>query len=228
MYMRKCENISPYMKRPLVIYDFATAPFRISQYMRKIWFSFLSVCSRKSPDHGLWIVQVAWGVRKVQGHTRRLSHLETKVVDTSLQNCWGRTPSIPVFKTNGHLWIRGIDSADRAFQQHPHPHLVPTILFYRISSFRTESYNSVCKYFVDIWEWGLAKSFWNYTKIENKLFAVWQVLGSTLADSSLSYSDEENVKILYTAVCSKSQKSHPILKTKRKTKHCCLCGQVGI
>jgi hypothetical protein len=26
-YMRKCENISPYMRRPLVIYDFATAPF---------------------------------------------------------------------------------------------------------------------------------------------------------------------------------------------------------
>jgi hypothetical protein len=26
-YMRKCANISPYMRRPLVIYDFATAPF---------------------------------------------------------------------------------------------------------------------------------------------------------------------------------------------------------
>jgi hypothetical protein len=24
--MRKCENISPYMRRPLVIYDFETAP----------------------------------------------------------------------------------------------------------------------------------------------------------------------------------------------------------
>ncbi len=31
------------MKRPLVIYDFATAPFWISLYMRKILFSFLSV-----------------------------------------------------------------------------------------------------------------------------------------------------------------------------------------
>jgi hypothetical protein len=40
LYMRKCENISPYMKRPLVIYDFATAPFWITLYMRKIWFSF--------------------------------------------------------------------------------------------------------------------------------------------------------------------------------------------
>jgi hypothetical protein len=35
-YMRKCANISPYMRRPLVIYDFATAPFRISLFTRKI------------------------------------------------------------------------------------------------------------------------------------------------------------------------------------------------
>ncbi len=27
LYMRKCANISPYMRRPLVIYDFANAPF---------------------------------------------------------------------------------------------------------------------------------------------------------------------------------------------------------
>ncbi len=45
--MRKCANISPSMRRPLVIYDFATAPFCISLYMRKIWFSFLSVCTMK-------------------------------------------------------------------------------------------------------------------------------------------------------------------------------------
>jgi hypothetical protein len=44
--MRKSANISPYMRRPIVIYDFATAPRWISLYMiymRKIWFSFLSV-----------------------------------------------------------------------------------------------------------------------------------------------------------------------------------------
>jgi hypothetical protein len=41
--MRKCENISPYMRRPLVIYDFATTPFRIYLYMRKFLYSFLSV-----------------------------------------------------------------------------------------------------------------------------------------------------------------------------------------
>jgi hypothetical protein len=26
LYMRKCANISPYMRRPLIMYDFATAP----------------------------------------------------------------------------------------------------------------------------------------------------------------------------------------------------------
>ncbi len=50
-YMIKCLNISPYMKRPLFIYDFATARFWISFYMRKIWFLFLSVyCSSKPYD----------------------------------------------------------------------------------------------------------------------------------------------------------------------------------
>ena len=34
--IRKCANISSYMRRPLVIYDFATAPFWISLYMRKM------------------------------------------------------------------------------------------------------------------------------------------------------------------------------------------------
>ncbi len=48
--MRKCANISPYMRRPLVTYDFATALFWISLYMREILFSFLSVWSH-------WTVQ---------------------------------------------------------------------------------------------------------------------------------------------------------------------------
>jgi hypothetical protein len=43
IYMRKCANIQPYKRRPLDIYDFATAPIWISLYMRKILFSFLSV-----------------------------------------------------------------------------------------------------------------------------------------------------------------------------------------
>ncbi len=47
-YMRKCVNISPYMRRPLVIYDFATAPLRISLYMNK-WF-LLQVYASSSPS----------------------------------------------------------------------------------------------------------------------------------------------------------------------------------
>jgi hypothetical protein len=45
-YMRKgfliYEEMSKYltMRRPLVIYDFATAPFRISLYKRKFYFIF--------------------------------------------------------------------------------------------------------------------------------------------------------------------------------------------
>ncbi len=41
--MRKCAIIWSYMRRPLVIYDFATAPFWLSLYMTKNLFSFLSV-----------------------------------------------------------------------------------------------------------------------------------------------------------------------------------------
>ncbi len=45
---------SPYIRRPLVIYDFATAPLWISLYMRKLWFSFfISVHTHK------WI-PVSW------------------------------------------------------------------------------------------------------------------------------------------------------------------------
>jgi hypothetical protein len=42
IYEEMRANISPYMRRPLVKYDFATAP-GISLYMRKILFYFLSV-----------------------------------------------------------------------------------------------------------------------------------------------------------------------------------------
>ncbi len=46
-YVRKYANIWSYLRRPLVIYDFATAPFWISLYMRKILFSFYS-CYREN------------------------------------------------------------------------------------------------------------------------------------------------------------------------------------
>ncbi len=42
--MGKYLRISSYIRKPFLIYDFATAPLWISLYMRKIWFSFLIVC----------------------------------------------------------------------------------------------------------------------------------------------------------------------------------------
>ncbi len=39
-YMGKYLRISPYIRKPYLIYDFATAPIWISLFMRKIWFSF--------------------------------------------------------------------------------------------------------------------------------------------------------------------------------------------
>jgi hypothetical protein len=44
-YMVKYLRISSYIRKPSLIYDFATAPFWITLYMRKIRFSFLSQCS---------------------------------------------------------------------------------------------------------------------------------------------------------------------------------------
>ncbi len=47
--------------RPLVIYDFATAPFWTSLYMRKFWFSFSSVyCTSHSTDTKAFLVRADW------------------------------------------------------------------------------------------------------------------------------------------------------------------------
>ncbi len=49
-YMTKYLRISSYISKPFLVYDFATAPFWISLYMRKILFSFLSVyCASSKP-----------------------------------------------------------------------------------------------------------------------------------------------------------------------------------
>ncbi len=53
-YMGKYLRISSYIKKPFLIYDFATAPLWSSLYMRKIWFSFLSV----------WCVHRIWAKAK--------------------------------------------------------------------------------------------------------------------------------------------------------------------
>ncbi len=71
-YMRKCAIISPYLRRPLVIYDFATAPLWISLYMRKFLFSFLSV-------HGL-----TWSLQ----YTLYVHMWMTRSVWSRISHCW--------------------------------------------------------------------------------------------------------------------------------------------
>jgi hypothetical protein len=47
--MRKCANISPYMRRPLVLYDFATAPLWISLYLRQNFDFLFYQCRKRFP-----------------------------------------------------------------------------------------------------------------------------------------------------------------------------------
>ncbi len=64
--MRKCANIQSYIRRPLVIYDFATAPFWISLYMREILFPFLSVQVRMRRIHQLQFLTCGGGLNAHQ------------------------------------------------------------------------------------------------------------------------------------------------------------------
>jgi hypothetical protein len=48
LYMGKYLRISSYIRKPFLIYDFATAPLWISLYMRKLLSSFLLVCAHIS------------------------------------------------------------------------------------------------------------------------------------------------------------------------------------
>jgi hypothetical protein len=43
-YMGKYLRISSYIRKPCLVHDFATAPLKISLYIKKMLFSFLSVC----------------------------------------------------------------------------------------------------------------------------------------------------------------------------------------
>ncbi len=54
-YMRKCENIYQYMRRPLVIYDVSTVPFWISLYVRNISFLFYQCAGSGLPPMHLAI-----------------------------------------------------------------------------------------------------------------------------------------------------------------------------
>jgi hypothetical protein len=73
--MRKCANISPYMRRLLVVYDFATAPFSISLYMRRIF----SLQHRQQQEH-LMLLRAGMSERagiQQQGHLQHPSDVAT-------------------------------------------------------------------------------------------------------------------------------------------------------
>ncbi len=89
--MRKFENISPYMRRPFVIYDFTTAPLWISVYI----FFFISVglwgmrtCACNHPD--------AWNWTCVHCALCR-PHPNSNTVKVFFPSCWQK---------NAILWCR--------------------------------------------------------------------------------------------------------------------------
>ncbi len=55
IYEGKCANISPYMRRTLVTYDFAPDPSEFPFYMRKISFSFYQCANVTKNRHACLI-----------------------------------------------------------------------------------------------------------------------------------------------------------------------------
>ncbi len=58
-YMGKYFGISSYIRKPFLIYEFATAPLWISLYIRKVWFSFLSVYACTKTVHCSYCILIA-------------------------------------------------------------------------------------------------------------------------------------------------------------------------
>ncbi len=55
-YMGKYLRIFSYIRKPFLLYDFATAPLWISLYMRKFWFSFSLYCNSAEVFH-IYVVE---------------------------------------------------------------------------------------------------------------------------------------------------------------------------
>ncbi len=75
-------RISSYIRKLFLIYDFATSPLWISLYMRKIWFSFLSVCAVQKGALTLYFFEISTGIK------RRMLDISKKVTCYFLQNVW--------------------------------------------------------------------------------------------------------------------------------------------
>jgi hypothetical protein len=97
--MRKCANISPYMRRMLVIYDFATASFSISLYMRKFSFLFCHCGKhRTSPTTGTFDVAKSRDVRvgiQQQGNLQHPSDVANSGNGNKCRDATSRTFATP-------------------------------------------------------------------------------------------------------------------------------------
>jgi hypothetical protein len=109
--MRKCANISPYMRRPLVIYDFATAPFWISLY--SLWgkFDFLFYQCRWSIHYnfdGEGYRGYITFVSKHDFYARKLKYVlfSCYVIFSTIWWCIGSFELIKNYVTEIQLWQR--------------------------------------------------------------------------------------------------------------------------
>ncbi len=82
--MRKCANIWSYLRRPLLIYDFATAPVWFALYIWKISFSFLSVYIYKSWAQSVWKICSSWWLWYIQYFWLTQVQIFLKVVKLTL------------------------------------------------------------------------------------------------------------------------------------------------
>ncbi len=96
--MRKWANISPCMRRPSDIYDFATAPFWISLYMRILFFISAPAC---------WHIRFYWTYillkRKRKVHTKVAFCARFKHYNVQWRNVKIFRKSKGLQKENGHI-----------------------------------------------------------------------------------------------------------------------------
>ncbi len=98
--MRKCAIIYSFMRRPLVIYDFPPDPFWISLYMRKIFFSFLTMM-----NSDLFYYQTGlWNRRVKTVHVHR-NKVFWKVLKRKGRPCSLSAPISSVLLSTKKYWI---------------------------------------------------------------------------------------------------------------------------
>ncbi len=110
--MRKCANISPYLRRPFLKYDFATAPFWISLYVyeENLIFFFISVATASeviSPEIHVPIsrVEIPQALCQIEGFPATRPTLKYKCIFRNIFRKWiGNFPDI----CNGYEQLRDV------------------------------------------------------------------------------------------------------------------------